>query len=202
MSGVENMFLGMGFSWTMSKALPYILAVVLGLILIYFFRKQFKKKLLLKWAFRITLLVIPFAGYFMYSPIYEGDFSNNSSVVEHSDATAELTGKKLVVLSIPNCPFCYESIDRIIKLKERVPNAEIEYVVSSLAEDSSQLEWYQEKGGTDITVRFADSSIAMSTLADGRFPTFILVDGKKPLKKWTNDSFGVLAMDDVELLLK
>lgn len=202
MSGIENMFLEMGFSWTISKGLPYVLAILFGLILIFLFRKRFKKKAILKWVFRVTLLVIPFAGYFIYSPIYQGDFSNNSIVVERTVEYSELTGRKLVVLSMPNCPFCYQSIERMHQLKTRIPDAEIEFVVSSLVEDSSYIEWYQEKGGDDITVRFADSAMAMSVLADGRFPTFILVDGDKPFKKWTNDGFGVVAMDEVELLLK
>jgi hypothetical protein len=196
------MFLGMGFSWTLSKALPYVLVILLSFVLMYIFRKKFKKRALAKWTLRLSLLIIPFAAYFLYSPIYEGDFSNNSSSVEKIPAYAELTGQKLIVISMPQCKFCYGSIDKALKLKERIPNAEIEYLVCAQNEDDAYLEWYQEKGGDAISVRFADSAGALTVLAEGRFPTFILVDGDKPLKKWSNDGFGVVAMDNVELLLK
>lgn len=192
----------MGFSWTLSKALPYVLVIILSFVLIYIFRKKFKKRALVKWAFRLALLIIPFVAYFMYSPIYQGDFSNNSSSIERIPAYTELTGQKLVVISMPQCKYCYGSIDKVLKLIERVPGAEIEYVVCAENEDEAYLDWYQEKGGDAITVRFADSARALTVLADGRFPTFILVDGDKPLKKWSNDGFGVVAMDNVELLLK
>lgn len=192
----------MGFSWTLSKALPYVLVILLSFVLMYIFRKKFKKRALAKWTLRLSLLIIPFAAYFLYSPIYEGDFSNNSSSVEKIPAYAELTGQKLIVISMPQCKFCYGSIDKALKLKERIPNAEIEYLVCAQNEDDAYLEWYQEKGGDAISVRFADSAGALTVLAEGRFPTFILVDGDKPLKKWSNDGFGVVAMDNVELLLK
>ena len=202
MSSIEYMFLGMGFSWTLSKALPYVLVILLSFVLMYIFRKKFKKRALAKWTLRLSLLIIPFAAYFLYSPIYEGDFSNNSSSVEKIPAYAELTGQKLIVISMPQCKFCYGSIDKALKLKERIPNAKIEYLVCAQNEDDAYLEWYQEKGGDAISVRFADSAGALTVLAEGRFPTFILVDGDKPLKKWSNDGFGVVAMDNVELLLK
>ena len=190
MSSIEYMFLGMGFSWTLSKALPYVLVILLSFVLMYIFRKKFKKRALAKWTLRLSLLIIPFAAYFLYSPIYEGDFSNNSSSVEKIPAYAELTGQKLIVISMPQCKFCYGSIDKALKLKERIPNAEIEYLVCAQNEDDAYLEWYQEKGGDAISVRFADSAGALTVLAEGRFPTFILVDGDKPLKKWSNDGFG------------
>ncbi len=202
MSAIENMFLGMGFSWTISKALPYILAVLIGFILIFLFRKKFAKKPLLKWAVRLVLLVLPFGAYFLYSPIYEGDFTNSSVEVERIPSYDELNGVKLYVISMPQCKYCYGSIDRALRLKERVPEAEIEYVVCSQLEDQEYLNWYQEKAGDAINVRFADSTMALNMLAEGRFPTFILADGDKPLKKWSNDNFGVMAMDEVELLLK
>ena len=177
------------------------MAIILGIILIVLLRKKFAKQRLLKWAFRLTLLVVPFTLYFIYAPIYQGDFSNNVVEVERIDSYAELTGEKLVVISMPNCPFCYLTIDRVLKLKERVPEAEIEYVVCSSILDQGYIDWFQEKGGDKITVRFADSSAALTHLAEGAFPTFILVDGNKPLKKWSNDGFGAAAMDEVELSL-
>ncbi len=202
MSGVEQFFLDMGFSWTVSKALPYILSVLLGIILIIVFKKLFRKNALLKWTIRLVLLVLPFGAYFAYSPIYEGDFSNNGEEIKRMPEHAELSGKKLVVLSIPGCPYCLESIDRMLLMHKRLPDVEIEYVVCA-TKDPKTTEWYQEKGGDAIHVRLAENPDAMSALALAHFPTFILVDGdKKPLKRWRNDNFGVMAMDEVELALE
>ncbi|OFZ16908.1 MAG: hypothetical protein A3D92_10540 [Bacteroidetes bacterium RIFCSPHIGHO2_02_FULL_44_7] len=201
MSAVELFFLNSGFSWTLSKALPYVLAVLLGIILVYLMRKRFRKNALLKWALRLVFLVIPFTLYFMYSPIYRGDFSNGGEELARDSTMLELTGNKLVVLTIPGCPFCYEAVDRMILLHDRLPEAQIEFRVCS--SDPNTLSWYKDKGGEAIQVVLADSSTAMATLAMHRFPAFILVDGdNKPLKRWSNDSFGVSAMDEVELSLK
>ena len=201
MSGVEQFFLDSGFSWTVSKALPYILAILLGFILLFLFRKAFKRKALLKWALRLVLLVLPFGAYFMYSPIYEGDFSNAGETIERDSTLVELTGDKLVVIAIPGCPFCLDAMDRMRLLHERLPDAVIEYRICS--SDSLALEWYREKAGDGIQLTLADSLSVMSELAQHRFPTFVLVKGdKQPLKRWSNDSFGVSALDEVELELK
>jgi len=210
MSGVEMSFLDMGFSWTMSKALPYILAVILGLILVYLFRKKLRKNFIVKWFFRVTLFVAPFFIYFIYSPIYEGDFTNSSNIIERTEEFTELEGKKLVVITIPGCPYCSASIARMKKLKERVPDAQIEYIVCNTWGDSilpqEALEDYIQKGGDAITVRRATNSQGMARLAENgtgiaAFPSFVLVDGNKALKTWGNSNFGVAAMDEVELEL-
>lgn len=200
----EQFLLDSGFSWTISKLLPYVLAVLLGFVLLYVFRKRFKKSVWIKWLLRLVFLVLPFGLYFIYSPIYEGDFSNNSVEVERSPSNAELEGKKLYVLSIPGCPFCYQAIDKIAVLKQREPNIEVEYIVctsdSLTRAEGGALQWYQDKGADIITVRFSDSTLAMSRIADGRFPTFVLSQGnKRPLKVWSNSNFGAGAMDELEL---
>lgn len=201
MSSVEQFFLNSGFSWTISKALPYILAVLLGFILLFIFRKRFKKNALLKWSLRLVLLVLPFGSYFLYSPIYQGDFSNAGVDIPRDSSLVELTGDKLVVIAIPGCPYCLEAIDRMKLLHDRMPDVEIEYRVCS--SDSLALDWYREKAGENIHLVLADSVEAMSKLAEHQFPTFILVKGdKRPLKRWSNDSFGVSALDEVELALK
>lgn len=201
MSSIEQFFLNSGFSWTISKALPYILSILLGLILLFLFRKRFKKNALLKWSLRLVLLVLPFGAYFAYSPIYQGDFSNAGEEIPRDSTFAELTGDKLVVIAIPGCPFCMEAMDRMKLLHERMPDAVIEYRLCT--GDSLAIDWYSEKAGDDIQLSLANNVLAMSELAQHKFPTFILVHGdNRPIKRWSNDSFGVAAMDEVELELK
>lgn len=202
MNSIELFLLDIGLSWTISKLLPYLIAIAIGLILINLLKKHIRdSKTIVKWFLRVTLFFFPFGGYFIYSPIYEGDFSNNYVSVKKEAKYNELTGKKFVVISMPGCSYCFESIDRMKKLLDRIPQAEIEYIVC-LSSDSLSTEWYQNKAGDNIIVRLAKDSDALTQLAEGTFPTFVLVNNESPLTKWSNDSFGVLAMDNVEEFLK
>ena len=197
MNSVELLLLDIGFSWTLSKAIPYVAMILLGLLCIYFLAKKTRRlNVFLKYGVKLIILVIPFSLYFIKSPIYIGDFSNNSILIKKDSKAQEIEGSRLVVLSIPNCPHCYESIDRMLKLKERVPSMIIEYVVCS--NDTTSISWYKGKGRDAISVRLAEDADAMAQIASGHFPAFVLVNNEKPLIKWSNDSFGVLAMDEVE----
>lgn len=195
---MESYFLDAGMSWTMSKVLPYLIMIFLGIVLWFIFKKLLKRiNKFLRWTLLLIVFLLPFGGYFAISPIYQGDFSNNSLEVEKTELNAELNGKKLAVITIPGCPYCLEAMDRLLKMKERVPELEVEYVVCSI--DSTSVNWYKEKGGDLINVRLAENREEMSKIAEHAFPTFVLVDNDHPLKKWSNDNFGVFAMDEVEL---
>jgi len=195
---MESYFLNAGLSWTMSKVLPYFIMILVGIVL-WIIAKKLLKSLnkFLRWALLLVIFLMPFGIYFSISPIYEGDFNNNAIEVMRSDANAELTGKKLVVITIPGCPFCLQAIDQLLVMKKRVPNIEIEYIVCS--SDSTTVDWYKEKAGDDITVRLAVNSEEMAKIAQHAFPTFVLVDNNHPIKTWSNDSFGVFARDEIEL---
>ena len=195
---MESYFLNAGLSWTMSKVLPYFIMILVGIVL-WIIAKKLLKSLnkFLRWALLLVIFLMPFGIYFSISPIYEGDFSNNAIEVMRSDANAELTGKKLVVITIPGCPFCLQAIDQLLVMKKRVPNIEIEYIVCS--SDSTTVDWYKEKAGDDITVRLAVNSEEMAKIAQHAFPTFVLVDNNHPIKTWSNDNFGVFARDEIEL---
>ncbi len=195
---MESYFLESGLSWTMSKAVPYVIMVFVGLLLILVV-KRFLKSInkYLKWVLLLIIFAVPFGIYFILHPIYQGDFSNNVVQVEKIDEFNELEGEKLVVITIPGCKYCYEAVDDLLIMKSRLKNISIEYIVCST--DSSTVNWYKEKTGTQIDVRIAQNPESLMRLADYAFPTYILVDNNKPLKKWSNDSFGVFAKDEVEL---
>lgn len=198
MNSIELFLLDSGLSWTMSKLLPYIFMVIIGLLLVIISKRFLAKlKLPVRLLLKLTILLIPFVAYFAYSPIYQGDFSNNSVELAKGETEKELVGKKLVVLTIPGCPHCFNAIGKMKKLKERVPAIEIEYVVCH--SDPETLEWYKDEAGDAITVRLAENIEAMSNLAFGVFPTFVLVDNDETLRTWSNDNFGVSAMDELEL---
>lgn len=190
---MESFFLNLGLSYTWSKALPYILMIILGaLIGIYLFRKSKSKVVRI---ISILLIAVPFGIYFAINPIYQGDFTNESRTVEHSAATSELTGKKLVVISLPGCGYCKESVERLKEVKKLHSNLSVEYVVTS--SDSTTLEFYKEVIKGEFPLRLAENSDEMTKLAQGRYPSFVLVNEKEPMKVWVNNTFGVIAMDEV-----
>lgn len=198
---MESYFLESGLSWTMSKVVPYAVMVVLGLFIILLIKRYLKSvNKYIKWILLLIVFAMPFGIYFILHPIYQGDFSNNVVEVDKNSAYSELSGEKLVVITIPGCKYCYEAIDDLLIMKSRLENIEIEYIVCST--DSSTVNWYSEKTDTAINVRLASNPETFMRLADYAFPTFILVDNDKPLKKWSNDSFGVFAKDEVELHFK
>ena len=195
---MEAFFLDSGMSWTMSKVIPYLITILLGIVLVFILKRPLKSiNKYVKWLLLLVIFALPFGVYFVMNPIYQGDFSNNSVEAERAVANKELTGEKLVVITIPGCKYCYEAIDDLIVMKSRVEGMQIEYVVCS--KDSSAIQWYSDKAGESIHVRLADNPEAMMELANFSFPAFILVDNNKPHKKWSNDSFGVFAKDEVEL---
>lgn len=205
----ESYFLNSGLSWTMSKVLPYLLMLIIGFIVVKLTKKILKDKGLLKWIFRLTVFVTPFVVYFILNPIYEGDFTNGSVEKEYSKDLVDVQKDKLIVVTIPNCPYCYEAIDRMKMLKERNPELDIEYVIIG-AEDPEQndprnIDWYNEKGEGAISVRYAENPLLMNQFAANEFgevgyPTFMILD-KKEVLVWPNQNFGVRALDEVELLL-
>src|SRR5690606_40035707 len=133
----------MGFSFTLAKLIPYILSLILGLLIVLFMRKRLRfKSKVLNSLVRIIAFAIPFGVYFAIWPIYEGDFANGGSQVARSVDNEEISGDRLVVISIPYCPYCKEAMERMKVLKERNPEMTIEYVVCS--SDSSTLDFYQE----------------------------------------------------------
>ena len=197
MNVIEVFFLDAGFSWTLSKITPYLLTFILGFILVLILRKKILKfGRILRMFFQIFTFSLFFLVYFSFYPIYEGDFTNYSTQIQQSKENNELEGKKLIVLSIPGCPYCYESIGKMKKLIERNPSVKIEFLVCS--NDESTLDWYKEETGSIIGVHLAKNPQAMAELAKGSFPTFVLVNDDNSLTVWSNSSFGVLAMDEVE----
>lgn len=190
---MESFFLNLGLSYTWSKALPFIIFIILGIILGRFLFKRSKSTLMK--IVSIIAIFIPFGIYFAINPIYEGDFSNTSITVQRTAEMSELKGKKLVVISLPGCKYCKESIQVLKEIQDRHKNLEVEYVVTS--SNSSDLDFYLEKSKGIFPVRLAENVEAMAKLANGHFPTYVLVNNDKPFETWSNNTFGISALDKV-----
>ena len=193
MNSLENIFLDFGLSWTLAKALPYILTLLIGILLsVLLFRKKNKR---LKLLFGLPFSFLFFAAYFIFHPIYEGDFSNRSYKPK-TENLAELKNDEFAVVAIPGCMYCLESIEKVNKLKERNPDLKIRFVV--LSSDDEDLKYYRQIAAPTISVVKAKETKRFLEISKGGFPTFLSVRSGKILKVWSNDSFGVLALDEVE----
>jgi thioredoxin-related protein len=198
---MESFFLNLGLSYTWSKLLPYILMTIIGIwIGVFLFKRS--KSLLTK-ILSIVAIGVPFGIYFAINPIYEGDFANGSRIIQHSTETNELQKGTLVVVSKPGCPYCKESIFFFRELKKRNPKIDIEYVVipDSDIPENVILEYYTEVSKGEFPVRIAQNGNGILKLATddygiARFPTFVLVQ-ENSLTAWTNNTFGVIALDEV-----
>jgi hypothetical protein len=196
MNSVEGLFLELGIGYTNSKLLAYLIFPILGIVVWLLVRKRFKTK----WkraGSLILAVVLPFGIYFAFYPIYEGDFSNSSVMVSEKSELDDLEPPKLVVISIPNCPFCYGSVSRMLDLKKRHPDIQIEYrvCVSDTLADRA-LKVYQKLSKGKLKIQVAENGKELANVAEMTFPTFVLVRSDKKIK-WHNDDFGAGALDEV-----
>lgn len=196
---MEEIFLNNGFSWTMSKALPYGIMVLSGVLLTFIIARFLKLKGALRYVLLTTASLIPFTVYFVVHPIYEGDFANNGKKLSSDISYDDLSEEGLYMISIPGCPYCYESLDVLLMLQRRVGDGKVKMLICS--SDSGSIEWYEEKVKSEFPIQLAVDRDDLANLAGGRFPAFVLRTGNE-LKIWTNSEFGVRALDEVEGKLK
>ncbi|MFT6245181.1 MAG: hypothetical protein ACJA0U_002729 [Salibacteraceae bacterium] len=196
---MENFFLNIGLTWTLSKLLPFVIMLVLGILLVFLTRRKLKKRWMRNTSF--VLLLIPVAVYFLINPIYEGDFSNNFRVEKAGSVYKEMEKGTLSVITIPGCPFCLQSIANLKVIKNRVESKkDINFIVCS--DSISDLKKYEDESNGELNVKLAKDFKAMVKLAGGvgiaTFPTFVYTSKSGEMTVWSNDGFGVIARDWVE----
>jgi hypothetical protein len=106
---LEELFHNIGLSLTLNKKIPYILSLV-GVFLSAFIISKSKRNIRI---LRFVIWIIPFGTYFAFNPIYEGDFSNNYSILDKKELPTSIASGELVIIAISGCPFCFESIATI-----------------------------------------------------------------------------------------
>ncbi|MCO5259538.1 MAG: hypothetical protein M9916_05290 [Crocinitomicaceae bacterium] len=190
---MENYFIKLGLSFTWSKALPYIFLIIIGIGLGLLLFKKLKSTL--GKIFALLFMVVPFVVYFIVHPIYEGDFTNEARTIQPTEATSELNGHKLVVISLPGCKYCKQSIEFFKEIKKIRQDIVVEYTVVS--EDERNLDFYNEAMQGEFPLYLATNVEALNKIAEGRYPTFVLINDSKPYRVWNNNTFGVMAIDEV-----
>lgn len=177
----------------LTKLLPYILSVVGGIFLsLVFSITRFKKVKYIVW-------VLPFAIYFIFQPIYEGDFSNDHREYPTNKLPLEIEKDQLIVVVIPGCPFCYNSIQTMKEFQARNSKLRVHYIVCS-TDQTSILDYKKEINGA-FSIENTKAPKKWAKILRGRFPSFVYVAVKNS-KIWSNDGFGVRAKDAIESSLK
>lgn len=195
MNQIDYFFLDLGLSWSSAKAIPYIISIILGLLLFYFLKKVKLKKKWLKVTIRFTALLTPFIIYFSIFPIYEGDFTNQGTRPKSSILFPQ--SKSLTVVVLPNCPYCYQSIIWMKKIKERNPHIPINYWVSTQDTLSSNTAILKVLPKEFKAIQHHDTE-KISELVQGTYPCFVISDKGYVVKLWNNNQIGVSSMDEIE----
>lgn len=198
MNSIEVFFLSNNFSWVASKLGPYVYFLVLGLLFSLLVIWKFKFKGHVRILFLISLPLVTLSLYFSFYPIFQGDFSNEKVVFPRNASMIELKENRLIVLSLPGCPYCLESMERMRIVKQRHPEITIEYKVCH--GDSSAIRWFQNKGKSDFEYSLASDVNMTSKLAAGLYPTYVLTNTSS-LTVWSVEQFGMTAIDEVEEVL-
>ena len=205
MNTLEIFLSTLGFSWTISKLLPYILFLIIGFSFSVIFYKKLKLLKPLKIIISLAIFVLPFLVYFVYSPIYQGDFSNSGYIVSSENRFPDK--KQLTVYVLSNCPYCIQATSNLVAMmqKDKQINLEINVLCSNAKEADKYLNLMKGYGLVKVRSDNPEYLIRhkeLLKLTEGQFPTYILSENKMVLKAWHNDTFGVDAMDEINQFFK
>ena len=193
MNILEEFILLLGFSWQMSNLLPFILLFLSSVFVVIFLRKK-SKKTTFNFLIRFLVSFIPLSLYFGFNPVFESDIYDLSKTIK-VEGGASKKNNELVVFSLPNCPYCLETISLIALLKKRNPDLTVTYKIIT-HNDGGDIESILKK--SQIKFELLNKNKYTESLTQGSYPTFVYNDGDKELKIWDNNSFGTKALDFIE----
>ena len=202
MNTLEIFLSSLGFSWSIAKLLPYVIFIGLGSIAAFIFLKKSNIKKKLRWFISLVILVLPFAFYFLFSPIYQGDFSNKSFRI--SEPSSFPKAKLLTVYVLSNCPYCIQATTTLKNMLINNKRIQLEIkVIGNHMNDKIKYQRLINQLGDVSLYKKGDSLVrepiqTMLKLTKGEFPTYLLSENGQAVKAWHNDSFGVRAMDEVD----
>ena len=202
MNTLEIFLSSLGFSWTISKLLPYILFLIIGFSFSVILYKKLKLLKLLKIIISLAIFVLPFLLYFVYSPIYQGDFSNSGYTVSSENRFPDK--KQLTVYVLSNCPYCIQATTLLKNMMFHNKRIHLEIkVIGNHMNDKIKYQRLINQLGDVSLYKKSDSLVrepikAMLKLTEGEFPTYVLSERGQAIKAWHNDRFGVRVMDEVD----
>jgi thiol-disulfide isomerase/thioredoxin len=194
---MESFFLQLGLSHTLSKVVPYLLVLLFGLFIGRLVYKRFKSNKRTAVVLALFFVIVPFIAYFAISPIYQGDFGLNGKKHDFRNIKSTLFDDGLLVIALPGCPYCMESIALLKTIKERRPNLKIEFTVLGFG-DNTVLEGYKNEVAGKFKVTRLLNESAFTSKTGSSYPTYVMIKKGKVVHSWTNNEFGVVVRDRVE----
>ena len=191
---MEKALIDFGLSYTWSKAIPYLVMLLLGIVLVGLLSRTLKQKN--KWIKRTVMLVsfaLPFSIYFALNPIYQGDFSLEDGKVNIQNEYTTQFEKGLFIVAKPGCPYCYGCIAELNALKKRQPQLKIFFSVVN--GNDYDLRTYGEQFKVDATLDSIPHFSSFKGQIEPSFPTFLWVENGVAKRAWTNNFFGAREKD-------
>ena len=129
MNSFEELIWLTGASWKLSVYLPFVIFLFVSLFVAFFLFRKISAKLP-RFALIGIVGILPVSIYFACFPIYRSDIKNDYRKLNLKQRSVR-TQSSLEVMTLPNCPYCVESIPAIARLKKRNPNLQIQYKILS-----------------------------------------------------------------------
>ena len=197
---IQNILLDSGFSWTLSKISPYVILGITGFIIGFLLFKATRNlKKLLRFLVIPISVVAGFAIGFALHPIYAGDYNRSGKIPAAQTTLADAKGD-LVMVALPDCPFCHGAVSLLNKLQERNPQLKISILVTG--KDPQTLLSFRNEADKRIIIRHPKNQEKLLAVSGYHFPTFLQVKNGKVMEVWTNEELGFPALDHLESLTK
>lgn len=178
---------------------PYVYAVLIGLILGWMILRVYSpRNFFLKCVVVLMVVSLPFGLYFSLNPIFQNDLNTSSHVVKVDCLESNLVGDGLLMIGIPGCPYCKEALIRLLEVKEECPELHVKMFIIGTDTNNE----YQKLANRKIEVLYGSGSELREGLQLKKYPTFALVRNGVIQKYWTNDQFGVFALNEACEALK
>ena len=180
------------FSWFLSKYIPIVFILIVSVVVAFKMKKNKIQNTILKGAVMLGISIIPVSSYLFFNPIYSGDlFKNGTQARTRIEFPKE---KVLSIFVLPDCPFCHETINIAQLLAERNPTISIRFLITGTQSDKA----FKRIKSAQMIVSQNKEIDQTIYLTKGVFPTFVISENHKVVKRWTNNEFGVLALDEIE----
>lgn len=190
-NALEYFLLDLGFSWTLSKFLPYVVLLLIGSLSAWYLKKT-SLNIWIKLSVMVLTLSLPFSVYFIFYPIYQPDLFNQPY---KPGAFVKVPTNKatLAVVVLPGCPYCEESVKTMNQLQAQNPTLNIVYYLVS--DDPTAIQDFKTRLHRKIKVTYSKDAMRWMLAAEGVFPSYLLFDNKRLKAAWHNTNFGVRALD-------
>ena len=190
---METLLNNLGLSFTLSKFIPYLLTILIGIVCVKLLNKHISASKIIRLTFNILTAIIPFGIYFAINPIFQGDFSNEGVLIKKKLELPK--NNDLLIIALADCPYCIQSQETIKLIHQKNTKIKAEYlIVNGTKQDSIR---YARMLLGFASCRTVKNSVPLIQTIQGRFPSYILVRKGKLNKVWTNNTFGVRAWDEV-----